>query len=177
MLYRCGRAGSVTALWFVQRMLQGSKEKRKGDSLISMQECQTARACPSHHWILPCGDRDLWVQNKAGVSPLTLQKEKEQKACCLLPAPLGHPCCVGNKSWLQIGTVVTTDIFKIAICKWLINAAWVQTVLLIKLRGTFQKQYWWVLHCAGRAEHGCLSPPETGKTNKQVKYRPEQNGS
>lgn len=103
---KCSADVGERAVWQLSGLCRGcckvAEEKRKGDSLISMQECQTIRACPCHHWILPCGDRDLWVQNKAGASPLTLQKEKEQKACCLLPAPLGHPCSVGSKSRLQI---------------------------------------------------------------------------
>lgn len=59
-------------------MLQGSRERRKGDSLINMQECQTARAYPSHRWILPCGEL-LCGNNKAGFPPLTLKKKKSKK--------------------------------------------------------------------------------------------------
>ena len=157
-------------------MLQGSRERRKEDSLINMQECQTARACPSHHWILLCGDRDTEPQNKAGFPPLTFKKMSKK------PAAYSQLLCAIPVMWAakadcRLLTVVAIAIFKIAICNWLINAAWVQTVMLIKLRGNFRKQYWWVLQGARRGWTWLLSPPDTVKTNKQVKYRPEQNGS
>lgn len=148
MLYRCGIAGNAAAL---------------------TQACQTARACPIAGFCPVKSVRDVEPQNKAGFPPLTLiiKKKKEQKACCLLIAPLCRPCRVGSKADCRLLTVVATAIFQTAICNWLINAAWVQTVMLIKLRRGFRKQYWWVLQGARRG-WTWMSFPSRNSENKQT---------
>lgn len=95
------------------------------------------------------------------------RKKKSKKAAAYSQLLWAIPAVWAAKADCRLLTVVATAIFKIAICNWLINAAWVQTVLLIKLRGTFQKQYWWVLHCAGRG-WTWLSFPSRNRENKQT---------
>lgn len=178
MLYRCGRAGGVTALWFVQRMLQGSREKKEKE--IHSSACKSVKPSEpvlSTTGFCPVETEICKYRTKQDFHLWHYKKKKSKKPAAFSQLFWSFPVVWAAKADCRLLTVVATAIFEIAICNWLINASWVQTVLLIKLRGTFQKQYWWVLHCAGRAGHGCLSPPERGKTNKQGKYRPEQNGS
>lgn len=145
--------------------LQMWDSRQRSSPHASVSNCQSL----SHCWILPCEVRDVEPQNKAGFPPLTLiiKKKKEQKACCLLIAPLCRPCRVGSKADCRLLTVVATAIFQTAICNWLINAAWVQTVMLIKLRRGFRKQYWWVLQGARRG-WTCMSFPSRNSENKQT---------
>lgn len=102
-------------------------------------------------------DFHLWHKKK--------KMSKKPAACSQLLCTI--PVMWAAKADCRLLTVVATAIFKIAICNWLINAAWVQTVLLIKLRGNFRKQFWWVLQGTRRG-WTWLSFPSTSSENKQT---------
>lgn len=60
---KCSTDVGEQAVWQPSGLCRGcckvAEKKEKEISLISMEECQTVRACLFHHWILPCGHRDL----------------------------------------------------------------------------------------------------------------------
>lgn len=97
MLCRCGRAGSVTALWFVQRMLQGSRGKKKRRFTH-----QHARVSNHQSLSFPPLDSALWrqrsvstEQSRSFTSDITTRKRA--KSLLLAPSSSGPSLFCGQQ--------------------------------------------------------------------------------